>query len=82
MRSLQLRKLLLYPRFHDAVARDLGDDPAEVRRCTSVCACMIKGYASLLLPAMDFVESCPFRGVRILIIFSVLAMQVSTALTC
>jgi hypothetical protein len=31
MRALQLRVLLLYPRFHEAVAADLGGDPAAVR---------------------------------------------------
>jgi hypothetical protein len=30
MRSLQLRRLLLYPRFHEAVAADLEADAAEV----------------------------------------------------
>jgi hypothetical protein len=32
MRALHLRKLLLYPRFHEAVAADLEGDAAEVRR--------------------------------------------------
>jgi hypothetical protein len=30
MRALHLRKLLLYPRFHKAVAADLEEDAAEV----------------------------------------------------
>ena len=31
MRALQLRRLLLYPRFHEEVDASLGADPAEVR---------------------------------------------------
>lgn len=30
MRALQLRRLLLFPRFHEVVDGDLGADPAEV----------------------------------------------------